>query len=119
MSAFAKDQRPDLAGLFEHTDLVNPAEMLRQLDVQDDLEEEQQTIPGSDGDDDDTMQLLELLNTIGEVSKGVSEATDADYRRCALPHMQLKKMSAYLDNTQADGELQGLSDQAEPSQEEG
>jgi len=85
MSAFAKDQRPDLAGLFENTDLANPAETLGQLDVQDDLEGEQHTIPGPDGDDDDTMQLLELLNTIGEVSKGVSEATDADYRRCVLP----------------------------------
>jgi hypothetical protein len=36
------------------------------------------------------MQLSELLNTIGEASKGVSEATDADYRRYSLLCMQVK-----------------------------
>jgi hypothetical protein len=78
MSDFARDQWPDLAGLFESIDPTDPATKLGGFDVQDDLEGEQETLPDMV---DDAMQLSELLSTIGEASKGVSEATDADYRR--------------------------------------
>lgn len=82
MSEFAKDQRPDLAGLFESINPTNHKEKPGTFDVEDDLEGEQETLPGPDSEvAQDAMQLDELLTTIGEASKGVSEATDADYRR--------------------------------------
>lgn len=82
MSEFDKEQRPDLTGIFESINPTNCNEKLGTFDVQDDLEGEQETLPGpGSGVAEDAMQLDELLNTIGEASKGVSDATDADYRQ--------------------------------------
>lgn len=59
---------------------------LHQLDsqaVMDDLEAEQETVPNVS--EDNAYNLQELLSTVNEVSRGVSDGTHAEYWRCVLP----------------------------------
>jgi hypothetical protein len=67
---------PQLEGLFQ---IVNPAdssEKPEELEVIDDLEGEQQTMLNSDEE-----HISQLQDSILQVSKGVTEGTDASYQR--------------------------------------
>ncbi|KAN0135138.1 hypothetical protein V8E53_007029 [Lactarius tabidus] len=56
----------------------NPSlEELNQQAVQDDLDGEKETVAVDEGN----TNLMELLSTVNEVSKGVSDGTHAEYRR--------------------------------------
>jgi hypothetical protein len=59
---------------------VDPSvEKLDQEVMQDDLEGEQETIPNSE--DQNTTHVMELLTTLNEVSRGVSDGTHQEYQR--------------------------------------
>ena len=67
-------------------DIIEPSEPMGQLDeetVRDDLEGEGETIPPFG--EDDLPQLDKLLETLNDVSKGVSERTHEEYRRYEAP----------------------------------
>jgi hypothetical protein len=72
-------QRVELAGLLK---TVGPSADGHKVDlyhdeVEDDVEGEQETLPDHEG----PLQISDVLNTVGEVSRAVKDKTDAEYRR--------------------------------------
>jgi hypothetical protein len=63
-------------------DIVRPLDQLQQVDVGDDLDGEGETIPNLE--EGDSNAVAEMLKTVNSVSKGVSEGTHDEYRRCVL-----------------------------------
>jgi hypothetical protein len=64
-------------------DIVQPLDdQLQQVDVGDDLDGEGETIPNLE--EGDSNVVAEMLKTVNNVSKGVSEGTHDEYRRCVL-----------------------------------
>jgi len=45
-------------------------------EVQDNIKDEQETLPDNKG----PLQILDVLNTVGEVSRAVKDKTDAKYQ---------------------------------------
>jgi hypothetical protein len=64
-------------------DIIEPSDELSEETVRDDLEGEGETIPPYE--DNDLVQLDKLLETLNDVSKGVSERTHEEYRRYEPP----------------------------------
>jgi hypothetical protein len=78
-------------------DAIRPLDQFHEEAVRDDLDGEGETIPTLEEGDDPGM-IADLLNVVNEVSKGVSERTHNEYKRCVLlsqvccRHLQLTSL---------------------------
>lgn len=68
------DTNPNYKGLFDVLNPVNPEAKPAPGEIEDDIEGEQETIPESTA-----FALPDLLKTLAEASKGVSDKTDREY----------------------------------------
>jgi hypothetical protein len=74
-----------LAGLLQVINPSNASEKPEELEVMDDLEGEQQTLPNnslSSQQGGAEAHMSQLQDTLLQASKGVTEGTDAAYQRC-------------------------------------
>jgi hypothetical protein len=69
-------QRVEFAGLLKTVGSADDHNV-DQLEVEDDIEGEQETLPDNEG----PSPILDVLNTVGEVSRAIKDKTDAEYRR--------------------------------------
>lgn len=77
MAQISDVQQATLAGLLKTVGSSADGHKVDSFEVQDDIEGEQETLPDNEG----SPQILDVLNTVGEVSKAVKDKTDAEYRR--------------------------------------
>ena len=79
---------PDPTLFSDVLDIVRPLDQFQQVDVVNDLDAESETIPNlEEGDlegDSNVLNVADLLKTVNNVSKGVSEGTHNEYRRYVL-----------------------------------
>jgi hypothetical protein len=81
MTQISDAQHAALAGLLE---TVGPSaaagHKVDSYEIEDDVEGEQETLPDNEAHEGPS-QVLDVLNTVGEVSRAVKDRTDAQYRR--------------------------------------
>ncbi len=77
MTQISDAQHAALAGLLKTIGPSADGHKVDQYEVKDDVEGEQETLPDNEG----PSQILDVLNTVGEVSMAVKDGTDAEYRR--------------------------------------
>jgi hypothetical protein len=70
-------QRVEFAGLLKTVGPSADGHKVDLIEVEDDVEGEQETLPDNEG----PLQILDVLNTVGEASRAVKDKTDAEYRR--------------------------------------
>ena len=77
MAQISDAQQTELASLFKTLGPSADGHKVDSYEVEDDVEGEQETLPDNEG----PSQILDVLNTVGEVSMAVKEKTNAEYRR--------------------------------------
>jgi hypothetical protein len=79
MTPISDAQHATLAGLLKTVGLSADGHKVDSYEVEDDVEGEQETLPDNEGPSQP--EILDVLNTVGEVSRAVKDGTDAEYRR--------------------------------------
>jgi hypothetical protein len=77
MSQISDAQHAALAGLLKTVGPSADGHKVLPYEVEDDVQGEQETLPDNEG----PSQILDVLNTVGEVSTAVKDRTDGEYRR--------------------------------------
>jgi hypothetical protein len=77
MAQISDAQHAALAGLLKTVGPSADGHKVDLYEVEDDVEGERETLPDNEG----SSQILDVLNTVGEVSMAVKDRTDAEYRR--------------------------------------
>jgi hypothetical protein len=77
MTQISDAQHAALAGLLKTVGPSADDHKVVPYEVEDDVQGEQETLPDNEG----PSQILDVLNTVGEVSTAVKDRTDGEYRR--------------------------------------